>query len=666
MKQLLQHLSTSQRAIELAVSPDEVVAALTNSLSATLPGAAISVNVKLDELSPLARSAVETLGPQSSDDGCQVAVPLVVDQQVRGLALITVASAPGPAELSAVLALCHLAAMSLDRLSWHAHPRIFRQLVENANVAIDVADLGGQITYANRAAARLYGFDSPNQLVGRNIGELYFSDTEKLTAAELIFHAKTRDGWIGEVTHRRQDGSPFPVEIAVFGLHDPDQKMVSYGAIVQNMSEHHRLLSSLQHHSWRMESLNRIGTLLSSSLDRNYIMAMAAQQIVELLDVDHCSIVVIDETGEMADIVAEYPASPLSSGKIPLTGNPIFETHKKQEIFLSPDVTTDARLDPVRSVMQGLNIRSMLVVRLEVKGKLMGSIGIDAVRERRDFTGEEIEACRTLANQISLAIENADLYAQAVAANKLKSQFLATMSHELRTPLNAILGYTEMILSGTYGNLTNRQQDRLNRVLINAQHLLEMINDVLDLSKIEAGQMRLALEPVELAPLIASVVGSVGPRVEAKRLALKVDVPARVAAVYADSGRLRQIVLNLLSNAVKFTREGGISIRVYPLTIVDGVAAERPLDNVSLPDGNWIAIGVEDTGIGIAPEDFDIIFDVFRQVDGSSVREYEGTGLGLAITRQLVELHGGKLWVESTVGKGSAFTFILPPAPSAA
>ncbi len=665
MKQQLQNLSASLRAIDLAASPEEVATVLSGSLRAALPGAQIVVKVNLDDLSPLAQRAIETLTPQTSDDGGQLSIPMAVDGQIRGVTSIATERALSTAQLTSALALCQIAATSLDRLSWHAHPRVFRQLVENANVAIDVADLDSVIMYANRTAARMYGFASPDEMVGRNVSELYFSDAEKLIAADLIVHVKTPEGWIGEVTHRRTDGTPFPVEIAVFGLHDPDKKMISYGAIVQDASEHHRLLSSLQHHSWRMESLNRIGTLLSSSLDRHYIMSVAAQQIVELLDVDHCSIVVIDETGEAADIVAEYPPTVLSTGKIPLIGNPIHEAHKTVEVFNSPDVANDARLDPVRSVMKGLNIQSMLVVRLEVKGRLIGSVGIDAIRERREFTNEEIEACRTLANQIGLAIENADLYAQAVAANKLKSQFLATMSHELRTPLNAILGYTEMILEGTYGGITDKQQDRLQRVLVNAQHLLEMINDVLDLSKIEAGQMRLAPEPVDLAPLINSVTGSVGARAEAKQLWLRTDIPVGLPAAYADNGRLRQIILNLLSNAIKFTREGGVTVRAYPLMIVGGLPTHQPLNNISLPDGNWIAIAVEDTGIGIAPEHFEIIFDVFRQVDGSSVREYEGTGLGLAITRQLVELHGGKLWVESQVGRGSKFTFILPIAPQA-
>src|SRR5262245_814429 len=187
MKQQLQSLSTLLRAIDLAASAEEVINALMTCLKGVLPDAKFSIKYKLADLPAPVRSAVEkTLTPQSSDDGRQIAVPMAVDGQVHGVVFITTKQEPGTAELTSVLAVCQMAANSLDRLSWHAHPRVFRQLVENANVAIDVADLGGTITYANRAAARIYGYTSPDQMVGRNISDLYFSDTEKLVATELI------------------------------------------------------------------------------------------------------------------------------------------------------------------------------------------------------------------------------------------------------------------------------------------------------------------------------------------------------------------------------------------------------------------------------------------------------------------------------------------------
>jgi len=663
MKHVLNNLYMAQQSIEAAETPDQVVRRLSVLLKRLLEGAEITVTLHpkvTDKTPPFVREALQAAAPQASDDGCELAIPLVVNQQARGLLNVKAEPELTASEVGLALSLATVAGHTLERQSWPANPQVFRQLVENANVAIDVADLGGTLTYANRAAARIYGYDSPDELVGRNVGELYYSNEEQRVSADLIEGSQQPEGWIGEVTHKHKDGSPFPVELAVFGLRDNQQKMVSYGAIIQNVSEYHRLLASLQAQAKRLEALNRIGTLLSSSLDRSRILAVAAEQITQLLNVDHCSIVVITDSGEEAKIVAEYPTSYLTGGSIPLVNNPVYEAHKVQDVFVSPDVQADLRLAYMRAALRISDIRSMLIVRLEVKGKLIGSVGLDCIGRQHTFTDEEIDACRALAHQIELAIENADLYEQALVASELKSDFLATMSHELRTPLNAILGYTEMILAGVYGHITDKQQDRLQRVFDNAQALLALINDVLDLSKIEAGRMNLLIEPLDIMPLVMGVIGNITPLAEAKKLPLNIEVPPTIPLVMADNGRLRQIVLNLLSNAVKFTREGAITVHLNPMN--GGVVVQQGYKPINIPEGDWLAITVEDTGIGIAPENFDMIFDTFQQVDSSSVRQYEGTGLGLAISRQLVEMHGGKLWVESEVGRGSRFTFILPVA----
>ncbi len=234
------------------------------------------------------------------------------------------------------------------------------------------------------------------------------------------------------------------------------------------------------------------------------------------------------------------------------------------------------------------------------------------------------------------------------------------MSHELRTPLNAIMGYTEMVIKGVYGDLTERQRERLQRVYDNATHLLMLINDVLDLAKIESGRMTLNFEVLHVQPLIEAAIAQIAPLAEAKQLSLRAEIPDDLPMVEADTIRLRQVVLNLMSNAVKFTREGGVVVRAYSWELPDFV------EGVPLMPGRWLCIAVEDSGIGIAQEDFDLIFDAFRQVDGSSVREFAGTGLGLPITRQLVEMQRGKVWLESEIGRGSTFTVALPALPSTA
>jgi signal transduction histidine kinase/CheY-like chemotaxis protein len=229
-------------------------------------------------------------------------------------------------------------------------------------------------------------------------------------------------------------------------------------------------------------------------------------------------------------------------------------------------------------------------------------------------------------------------------ASQLKSQFLANMSHELRTPLNSIIGYTELILDNTYGPLTGVQSDRLSKVVRNGRNLLSLINDILDLSKIEAGRLELAIQSINAVDVIDAVLAEFEPMLPEKALTFERNYEG-LPRVMADEGRLRQILVNLVSNAVKFTRQG--TIRVC---------------GRSDASTGTVRFSVIDTGIGIAESDLAYIFDEFRQVDGTATREYEGTGLGLAITKRLVELHGGTIWVESAVGQGTTFTFMLPLA----
>lgn len=228
-------------------------------------------------------------------------------------------------------------------------------------------------------------------------------------------------------------------------------------------------------------------------------------------------------------------------------------------------------------------------------------------------------------------------------ASKLKSQFLANMSHELRTPLNSIIGYSELILDGMYGPLTEKQQDRLEKVHRNGKNLLALINDILDLSKIEAGRMELDLQEVAVPEVIEQVMSVVQPLAQEKGLILQSKIAPNLRPVKADPDRLRQIILNLLSNAVKFTAEGSVAVEA-------GVSS----------DGRCLELKVIDSGIGIAPELHEVIFDEFRQADSTSTREFGGTGLGLAISRRLSRLHGGDIIVESASGKGSTFTVTIP------
>jgi len=233
------------------------------------------------------------------------------------------------------------------------------------------------------------------------------------------------------------------------------------------------------------------------------------------------------------------------------------------------------------------------------------------------------------------------LYQQLEAASRHKSQFLASMSHELRTPLNAILGYTELIIDDIYGAVPDKIRDVLERVQQSGKHLLGLINAVLDLSKIEAGRLTLSLADYSMQEVVQTVFAAVESLAAEKRLALNISVPPDLPPGRGDEQRLSQVLLNLVGNAIKFTDAGEVSIQV---TATDGV----------------FTVAVSDTGPGIAEADQQKIFEEFQQADSSSTRKQGGTGLGLAITKKIIEMHGGRIWVESRLGKGSTFWFTLP------
>ena len=264
------------------------------------------------------------------------------------------------------------------------------------------------------------------------------------------------------------------------------------------------------------------------------------------------------------------------------------------------------------------------------------------------FSGDVVNLLQTFATQSVLAIENARLFReieekgrQLESASKHKSQFLANMSHELRTPLNAILGYTELILDNIYGEVGEKVRDILVRLEKSGRHLLALINDVLDLSKIEAGQLTLALSEYSMSDVVQTVATAVEALAAEKRLALQVTVAPGLPLGRGDERRLSQVLLNLVGNAIKFTEAGEVRVEV------------RAADGA-------FRVAVADTGPGIAPEDQEKIFQEFQQVDSSSTRKKGGTGLGLSIAKRIVELHGGRIGVESSPGQGSTFWFTLP------
>jgi len=313
-----------------------------------------------------------------------------------------------------------------------------------------------------------------------------------------------------------------------------------------------------------------------------------------------------------------------------------------------PDITLKGAYEsPVRQPLIDAGHRALLGVPLMSED---GAIGVLAVTRTTpgEFEPEVIRLLSTFATQSALAIQNARLFqeiadksAQLEAASRHKSEFLANMSHELRTPLNAIIGFSEVLNERMFGELNEKQDEYLKDIYGSGQHLLSLINDILDLSKIEAGRMELEVTDFDLPAAIDNALILVRERANRRGIRLARAIDDRVGMIRGDERKVKQVLLNLLSNALKFTPEGGrIDVRA---AMNDGMAE----------------ISVTDTGVGIAPEDQEAIFEEFRQV-GTADKKVEGTGLGLALSRKFIELHGGRIWVQSQPGKGSMFLFTLP------
>ncbi|HEX8810203.1 MAG TPA: ATP-binding protein, partial [Xanthobacteraceae bacterium] len=311
-----------------------------------------------------------------------------------------------------------------------------------------------------------------------------------------------------------------------------------------------------------------------------------------------------------------------------------------------PDVTADPDYTNTAFTKFG-NVRTLLGVPMLRAGAPTGVI-VMMRSEVRPFTDKQIELAQTFADQAVIAIENVRLFEeiqeksrQVEEASKHKSQFLANMSHELRTPLNAILGYTELVLDGIYGDAPEKMRNVLERIQTNGKHLLGLINDVLDLSKIEAGQLVLSLNTYSVKDMMQGVFVAVEPLAGNKKLNFRLEVPPDLPTAHGDERRLSQVLLNLVGNAIKFTDTGEVAMKA------------------ATTNGSY-TVAVTDTGPGIADADQAKIFEEFQQSESAHTKAKGGTGLGLAIAKRIVEMHGGRLWVESKLGSGSTFSFTVP------
>ncbi|MBI3030653.1 MAG: GAF domain-containing protein [Candidatus Rokubacteria bacterium] len=404
-----------------------------------------------------------------------------------------------------------------------------------------------------------------------------------------------------------------------------------------------------------LKALGEVSRAVSSTLDLQTVLATIVARAVQLSATKSGIIYEYDEateefhlraTHQMEDELVEVlRAAPIrlgegATGKAAASRAPV----QVADILNEPEYAF-TRFQPI---LARLGYRSLLVVPLLFEQRIMGALGVSR-QEAGTFASEVVNLLQTFATQSVLAIQNARLFReiadksqQLEAASQHKSEFLANMSHELRTPLNAIIGFSEVLLERMFGEVNEKQTEYLQDILSSGQHLLSLINDILDLSKVEAGRMELALAPFDLPQALENAVTLVKERAARHGIALDRKTDPRLGELVGDERKIKQVLLNLLSNAVKFTPERGqITLKAV------------------FADGS-VEISVSDTGIGIAPEDQGAIFEEFRQVGGDDARKREGTGLGLTLAKKFIEMHGGRIWVESAVGRGSTFTFTLP------
>ena len=407
-----------------------------------------------------------------------------------------------------------------------------------------------------------------------------------------------------------------------------------------------------------LKALGEVGQAVSSTLDLETVLTSIVSHAVQLSGTDGGAIYEYDEQSEefllrATDHMEEELINALRANPPRLGDGVVGRAAASREPVQVPNILEERTYAPrMREMLERFGFRASLAVPLLREDRIIGGLVVRR-KSTGEFRPEVIELLKTFATQSVLAIQNARLFReiedksrQIEAANRHKSEFLANMSHELRTPLNAIIGFSEVLGERMFGELNEKQAEYTEDILSSGRHLLSLINEILDLSKVEAGRMELEVATFDLPLAIDNARTFVRERATKHGINLDVTVDERLGDFMGDERKIKQILLNLLSNAVKFTPEGG---RI-------GVSARQA-------DGS-VEISVSDTGIGISPEDQAKIFEEFRQVGSDYAHKREGTGLGLTLAKKFVELHGGKIWVKSEPGKGSTFSFSLPERSS--
>jgi PAS domain S-box-containing protein len=503
--------------------------------------------------------------------------------------------------------------------------------------------------------AKIYGYETPDELIQsiEHIDRQLYVDPHR--REEFIKVMDKQDVvYQFESAIYRKDGNVIWISENARAVKDDQGNLLFYEGAVKDITDLKKVEEALRRQNSYLSTAAEVSRLISSTLDLPTLFERTVSLIQSRFKYYHVAVFTVDESGfnaTLREATGEAGSEmkknqhflPVGSksiiGNVTGNGETLIANNTAIDLIHRPNPLLP---DTLAEVGIPLKIGTRVIGALDIQSTVIDS-----------FHEEDINVLQTLADQIAVAIDNARSYELAQKAvteirelDRIKSQFLANMSHELRTPLNSIIGFSRVILKGIDGPVSDQQQQDLNAIYNSGQHLLGLINDILDLSKIEAGKMDLAVEEMSIGDTINSVLSTAAGLVKDKTVKLKQDVPPNLPTIRADPMRIRQVVLNLISNAAKFTDEGSIT-----------VSAET---HISPTGHSEILVSITDTGPGISLEDQTKLFQAFSQVDSSPTRRTGGTGLGLSICQRLVGMHNGRIGVRSVVGKGSTFYFTIP------
>jgi len=511
----------------------------------------------------------------------------------------------------------------------------YRSLVNNVQLGIVRSTPGppGRILEVNPAMEEITGY-SRDELLAMDIRELYVHLEERKTLLEELASAK---GMVTRELHwRKKDGSEIVVLDTVITVRDDAGQVLHFDAIIEDITERRRAEEALRESEEKYRTLVENATDFIYMIDADDRILSLNQSAARLLGKEPEKLIGKKVFGifppEMATRFAEEFKLTFKTGKTIMASDRLEVGGKElwASSSLSPIRNDSGEVVAVMGVTRDISEQKRMEKELQEKNEQL-----DAQNEELRVQSEEL-----IAQQQEL-VESTE---EAARANQLKSEFLANMSHELRTPLNVIIGFSQLMRDEVPGKINQEQKQCLGDVLESSQHLLNLINEVLDLSKIESDKTELKQENIALAELMTPLTRSMMPILRPKKQSLDVEITEGLPTVYADKGKLAQVLRNLVTNSSKFTPDRG------------------QLKIKATSDDGWCLVSVTDNGIGIKEEDQERIFDPFCQLDYTPVNGRSGTGLGLAVVKQIIEKHGGQVWVKSEYGKGSQFTFSLPLA----